>query len=78
MGKETSYCNLKRPPDVVISSFDRLTISFYKGPDPWHKQYIYTVEGFRITYTAIEAPDFGIVDYKYNISKGKKSSSLFL
>jgi hypothetical protein len=51
MDDEKTYCNINKPPDSIKSSFDTITIYFYKGIDPWPK--LRNIEGFRIVYTLI-------------------------
>jgi hypothetical protein len=51
MDDEKIYCNINKPPASIKSSFDIITIYFYKGIDPWPK--LRNIEGFRIVYNVI-------------------------
>ncbi|XP_060586489.1 uncharacterized protein LOC132742181 [Ruditapes philippinarum] len=68
---EKVYCNINKPPKSIKSSFDNITVYFYKGTDPWPK--LPHIEGFRIVYSAIakdEEEENGILINQTALSKG--------
>jgi hypothetical protein len=75
MGLEKFYCNINKPPNSIKSSFDIITVHFYKGEDPWPRNR--NVEGFRIVYSVLyEEEELEMIDYKDSMSEG--TSFLYL
>jgi hypothetical protein len=69
MEEEKVYCNIHKPPDIIESSFDNITVHFYKGVDPWPRNP--NVEGFRIVYSVInEEEKMEMIDSKHTMSAG--------
>lgn len=71
-GNERRYCNINKPPEILNSSSDKITVIFHRGIfDPFTDRLPIFI-GVRIFYTSIEEPGKHLIDYSNNYPKCKK------
>lgn len=70
MSEEKSFCNIYRPPDTYNSSFDNLTVVYFKDAETVYEKRL-TLEGFKLVYSVTEEPEGRFLENYDTFSESK-------